>query len=225
MQSIVQSIKRMISIHRYPRYIADLYVRVVLRNVWSRQGVSLGRGIVWLGKPIITSVSGASVSIGDASVLCSRSSQTALGVNHPVVIRAMKPGAVLSIGTGVRMSGVTICAATKVMIGDRCVIGANAMIVDTDFHSMDPVVRSSPRDFAGAVCKPVVIGNDVFIGGNSVILKGVTIGDGAVIGSNSVVTKDVPARTIAAGNPARAIGVVKTTNEDAGPDMAAAREG
>lgn len=176
----------------------------------------LGNRIAWLGKPIMTTVKGASISIGEGSVLCSRTTQTALGVNHPVVIRAIKPGAVLSIGSKVRMSGVTICAATKIIIGDRCVIGANATIVDTDFHSMDPLVRSSLNDFADAVSKPVIIGNDVFIGGNSIILKGVTVGNGAVIGSNSVVTKNVPAGIIVAGNPAKPVGVVKSLQDSHG---------
>ena len=134
----------------------------------------------------------------------------ALGVNHAIIIRALKSGALLSIGSRVRMSGVTICAATKIVIGDRCVIGANATIVDTDFHSMDPSVRSSIEDFADAASRPVIIGNDVFVGGNSIILKGVTIGSGAVTGSNSVVTKNVPTGIIVAGNPAKPVGVVNS---------------
>lgn len=51
----------------------------------------------------------------------------------------------------------------------------------------------------------VIIGNDVWIGSSAVILSGVTIGDGAVIGCHSVVTKNVPAYSIAAGNPAKVI--------------------
>lgn len=50
--------------------------------------------------------------------------------------------------------------------------------------------------------KPIVIGDDVFIGTNSIIFKGVTIGDRTVIGAGSVVTRDVPADAIAAGNTA-----------------------
>lgn len=188
--------------------MVDLYVSLFMQHVWRSRGIVLGTKIVWLGKPIMTAAKGASISIGDETVLCSRSAQTALGVNHPVVIRALKSVAVLSIGSNVRMSGVTICAASKVVIGDRCVIGANATIVDTDFHAMDPVLRSLPEDFENAVSDPVMIGNDVFVGGNSIILKGVEIGDGAVIGSHSVVTKNVPAGTIVAGNPAKPVGVV-----------------
>ena len=59
---------------------------------------------------------------------------------------------------------------------------------------------------------PVKIGNDVWVGGNSVILPGVTIGDGTVIGAGSVVTKDIPGGVIAAGNPCRVIR--KITDDD-----------
>lgn len=214
MLSIFKFARRLLAFHKYPRHIVDFYVCFFLQNIWRSQGVFLGKKIIWLGKPIIKIVKGASISIGDESKFCSRSSRTALGVNHVVIIRAIKPGAVLSIGSKVRMSGVTICSATKIIIGDRCVIGANSTIVDTDFHSMDPVIRSSPEDSYDAASKPVIIGNDVFIGGNSIILKGVTVGDAAVIGSNSVVTKDVPAGIIVAGNPAKSIGVVKSLQDN-----------
>jgi acetyltransferase-like isoleucine patch superfamily enzyme len=103
------------------------------------------------------------------------------------------------------MSGTTICAAVRVVIGDRCKIGANVTIVDTDFHSLDPSIRSSSEDARSAKAKPVEIGNDVFIGGGCYILKGVKIGDRAVIGAASVVTHDVPPDMIVAGNPAREV--------------------
>ena len=79
---------------------------------------------------------------------------------------------------------------------------------------MDPLIRSSLKDSAGAVCKPVIIGSDVFIGGNAIILKGVTVGDAAVIGSNSVITKNVPSGAIVAGNPAKSVGVVKSLQDN-----------
>jgi len=59
---------------------------------------------------------------------------------------------------------------------------------------------------------PVKIGNNVFIGANSVILKGVKIGNNVIIGASTVVNKDVPSNSIAVGNPARVIGKVKVSN-------------
>jgi acetyltransferase-like isoleucine patch superfamily enzyme len=64
-----------------------------------------------------------------------------------------------------------------------------------------------PENYSGVVSRPVTIGNNVFIGAHSTILKGVTIGDKAIIGAGSVVAKSVPAGEIWAGNPARFIGM------------------
>jgi carbonic anhydrase/acetyltransferase-like protein (isoleucine patch superfamily) len=200
---------RVLSIHKYPRYLADLYIRVVMQKMWRCQGVNLEDDIIWLGKPVLSLAKGSSMRIGANCVFCSRSSQTALGVNHPMVLRTLLPHAQLHIGAGARMSGTTICAAEQVIIGNRCVIGSNVTIADTDFHSLDPDTRSSDDDAGFAVHKPVEIGDDVFIGGGSIILKGVRIGAGAVIGAGSVVTGAVPEMTIVAGNPARPIGSVQ----------------
>jgi acetyltransferase-like isoleucine patch superfamily enzyme len=208
MTTVTTLLRRLISFHKYPRYLVDLYVNLILQRFWRFQGVMLGSGITWNGKPIISKVGGSSITIGDGCMICSRSSQTALGVNHPVILSTLRPDAKLQIGSQVRMSGTTICAAECVTIGDRCVIGANATIVDTDFHSLDPVIRSSKDDDRFACRKPVLIGNDVFIGGNSIILKGVKVGNGAVIGAGSIVSRSVPDRTIVVGNPAHPIAEV-----------------
>lgn len=61
--------------------------------------------------------------------------------------------------------------------------------------------------------KAVTIGDDVWVGGNAIILPGVTIGNGAIIGAGSVVTKDVPELWIAAGNPARLLRAVRTSQD------------
>jgi len=95
------------------------------------------------------------------------------------------------------------CAFERITIGDNVAVGANTSILDTDFH---PIDREERRDQpAGGQTAPVVIGHDVFVGMNCLILKGVTIGDGSVVGAGSVVTKDVPPGVIVAGNPARIV--------------------
>ncbi len=201
--------QRLFAVQDYPRYLVDLYIRKVQQACWRRRDVQVGRDIVWLGMPILTLAPGSAMVVGDHCLICSRASQTALGVSHPVVLRTLWPWAELYIGAGVRMSGTTICAAERVIIGDRCVIGANVTIADTDFHALDLIVRSSSEDARLAKHRPIEIGADVFIGGGSTILKGVTIGRGAVIGAGSVVTKDVSKLTIVAGNPAKPIGVIE----------------
>ena len=89
--------------------------------------------------------------------------------------------------------------AMKVTIGNSVFFGPNVHIY-TATHPTDSVQRRKVQ-FA----KPVTIGSDCWIGGNSVILPGVTIGNGCTIGAGSVVTKNIPENSIAAGNPAKVI--------------------
>lgn len=114
-------------------------------------------------------------------------------------------GAVLTIGNNVGMSQAALICHKSITIGNNVKIGGGVCIYDTDFHSLDPVIRRSSEDLKNRAEKPVVIDNDVFIGAKSIILKGVTIGENSVIGAGSVVTKSVPANQIWAGNPARFI--------------------
>ena len=87
-----------------------------------------------------------------------------------------------------------------VTIGDDCFIGPNVSIY-TACHSTDPVERNSRREWA----KPVIIGNNVWIGGSVTILPGVTIADNVTIGAGSVVTRDIPSNSVAVGNPCKVI--------------------
>lgn len=138
-------------------------------------------------------------------LLISRSRNTALGVNHPAVLRTLRAGSHLTIGNHFSASGITICCANKIEIGNRVMLGASVIIADTDFHSLKPELRFSRNDLENAKSSPVIIEDDVFIGMNAIILKGVKIGRGAIIAAGAVVTKDVKERTIVGGNPAKII--------------------
>ena len=94
----------------------------------------------------------------------------------------------------------TIIDVAKVIIGDNCQMAPNVAIY-TAGHPVHPDTRNTAYEYG----KEVRIGDNVWIGGNTVICPGVTIGDCCVIGAGSVVTKDIPSWTIAAGNPCRVI--------------------
>lgn len=96
--------------------------------------------------------------------------------------------------------GTVISAKQSVTIGDNCAISWNCTIIDNDMHE---IVELTGEARSGT--KGVSIGNNVWIGANSMILKGVTIGDGAVVGAGSIVTKDVPPRTLVLGIPAKPV--------------------
>lgn len=165
----------------------------------------IGRDLRCLGQPIVQVAKGASLSIGDSAVLVSRSSGTALGVSHPVILRCLTSEASMEIGDDCGFSGTTICAAKLVRIGNRCLFGADAMVFDTDFHNHAPEGRRYAKPDWDAISREVVIGDDVFIGARAIVCKGVTIGDGAIIAAGSVVVSDVPPKAVAGGNPARVL--------------------
>lgn len=89
---------------------------------------------------------------------------------------------------------------TFVTIGSRTLFGPNVQIY-TATHPIDHVERASGLEYA----KPIVIGEDVWVGGSAVICPGVEIGSRSVIGAGSVVTKNIPSDVFAAGNPCRVI--------------------
>lgn len=103
----------------------------------------------------------------------------------------------------------TVLDVAKVTIGDYAQIAPNVSIY-TAGHPLHPESRNSGYEYG----IPVTIGNNVWIGGNTVILPGVTIGDNVVIGAGSVVTKDIPDNMIAAGNPCKIIREITETDRD-----------
>lgn len=96
----------------------------------------------------------------------------------------------------------------KIVIGNNALIAPNVQIY-TAFHPTNARERfGEPKpDGSFEFCKtrtaPVIIGDNVWIGGGAIIMPGVTIGDNVVIGAGSVVTKDIPSDVIAYGNPCR----------------------
>ncbi len=88
----------------------------------------------------------------------------------------------------------------RVIFKDRCAIGPRCCFY-TAIHPMDAKIRATGLE----ICKPIVIEEDVWMGGSCVVNGGVTIHAGSVIGSGSVVTRDIPPHVFAAGNPCRVI--------------------
>ena len=97
----------------------------------------------------------------------------------------------------------------RIVIGNNALIAPNVQIY-TAFHPTNAKERfGEPRDGSLVFCKtqtaPVIIGDNVWIGGGAIILPGVTIGNNVVIGAGSIVTKDIPDDVVACGNPCRVI--------------------
>lgn len=110
--------------------------------------------------------------------------------------------AVIEIGDNTRLNGAGLMATCGITVGRDCMLGST-LILDTDFHSTDLDRRSNPH--AKVRSAPVTIGSNVWLAGQTVVLKGVAIGDNSVVGIRSVVTSNVPPNVIVAGNPARLV--------------------
>ncbi|MEE3607520.1 sugar O-acetyltransferase [Avibacterium paragallinarum] len=99
----------------------------------------------------------------------------------------------------------TLLDSGGIKIGDNVMFAPNVSLY-TVGHPLDPELRQ--QDWEQAL--PIIIGNNVWIGGNTVILGGVTIGDNSVIGAGSLVNKNIPANSLAMGSPAK---VIRQINE------------
>lgn len=176
----------------------------VARLVFFLNGATVDKDLAVNGLLKIEVTRRGNLSIGKSLHLNS-------GDNYNVIGRQQKcifwVEGTLRIGDNVGMSATAIICNHQITIGNNVVIGGNTVIYDTDFHTLEPQIRNNKSlDKLEAKKSPVLIGDNVFIGAHSTILKGVTLGNNAVIGACSVVTKDVPANEIWAGNPAKFIG-------------------
>lgn len=132
----------------------------------------------------------------------------------------------VKIGNHSYIGGGTFISRTSIEIGDNVTIAWGGTFYDHDSHSLDYMKRRKDiddelndirngrcfianKDWSDVAAKPIRICNDAWIGMNVIILKGVTIGEGAIVGAGSVVTKDVPAWSVAAGNPAKVVKMLK----------------
>ena len=112
-----------------------------------------------------------------------------------------------------------IWSAKKIVIGNRVLISHNVNIHDNNSHSLDANLRHDDYihiSTKGMLLKEnnlnekeIIIGDDVWIGFNSTIMKGVKIGSGAIVGANTIVTKDIPEYVVCVGNPMRIIKYLK----------------
>ncbi len=118
------------------------------------------------------------------------------------------------IGDYVYMTSVHMRIDYNLIIGSHCMFGPNVKLWDTRNHSLDSVERHKQCEYIAhkgfvnsydAGGGDIIIGNDVWIGMDSIIMGGVKIGDGAVIAAGSVVTKSVPAHVLVGGVPAKFI--------------------
>lgn len=148
------------------------------------------------GMPFVTIAKGSEMSIGHDCRFMNWSMGNLIGLNHRCILSTYTKRAKLIIGDKCSFSGVSIWCHESITIGNNVRVGANCTIMDSDQHTDDPRAGKN---------KPVIIEDNVWLGGNVMVLKGVTIGKNTLIGAGSIVTKSIPSNVIAAGNPCRVI--------------------
>ncbi len=159
------------------------------RRAWYRvryPRLRIGRDSVLLGR--IRLRQGTRVHLGDRVRIRKRVSFTG--------------GGTVTVGSDTLLNGCWIIAASRVEIGEFCLI-SDCGITDNDYHHIDPEHRHDP--FTSSITAPVVVGRNVWIGLRALVLKGVSIGADSVVGAAAVVRSDVPPRCVVAGNPAKVV--------------------
>jgi acetyltransferase-like isoleucine patch superfamily enzyme len=149
--------------------------------------------VLFLGRGRITI--GAGVEFG-----WHRSASFYSGYSH---VEAAAPESVIEFGDGAEVNNSAFIKSEGpgIRIGPRALIGSFVEIFDSDFHDLHPERRRDGK----ARMAPVELGENVFVGDRSLILKGVSVGRDTVIGAGSVVVSPLPAGVVAAGNPARVV--------------------
>lgn len=172
-------------------------------RIWKYKRMSTcrhvtGSPIVW--QPVLYLGSGRIVLGRDVEFGWPSSSGFHSGYCH---IEATTPESIVEIGDCAQINNGSIVKSEGpgIRIGAHALLGSHVCIYDSDFHDLDPRRRRGGHPLTGAV----ELGENVFVGDGALILKGVTVGKDSVIGAGSVVTSSIPARVVAAGNPARVI--------------------
>lgn len=157
----------------------------------------------------------------DTAVVLGENSSTYIGCMFD-----MGPEAVLHVGAFTLLNGLWLICDQRVSIGTHCLLSWNVVIMDNFRAAEDVPARrrmleayAATRNrqlFAPVNPRPVVIGNNVWIGFDCCILPGVHIGEGSIIGARSVVHEDIPAYCIAAGNPARVVRALRQQENSSG---------
>jgi acetyltransferase-like isoleucine patch superfamily enzyme len=184
----------------WPRLVGGFYLRFY-RLIYP--GFRVGKNPAVWGRFNVMMFAGGTITIGDNLHMVSQPARCTSALFARARFTTFSRGCI-RLGNRVGLNGTTITSKKGITIEDGTMIAQNVIIVDSDFHAQWPPearLHSDTSDYD----KEVVIGKNVWIGMNCLVLKGVQIGDNSIIGAGSVVVKSIPSGVMAAGNPARVI--------------------
>ncbi|RHX91301.1 transferase [Leptospira yasudae] len=189
----------------YVRFVSS-FTFLIKSFIWN---IRIGRASSVFGKVIFYKFPGSVIQIGERFTSISDSFRaSASTICAPTRFKTLSPSAQIVIGNNVGTNGLSITARSKkIIIGDGVMFAPNVVIMDSSFHALwPPENRLTNPEFESD--EDVIIGKNVWIGSQVIILKGVNIGANSVIGAGSVVTKSIPENCLAAGNPAKVIRIL-----------------
>ena len=129
-------------------------------------------------------------------------------LSHHTCLAALSNQASIILEDGCGISGATLVCVNGIRIGRHTLIGPKVQLL-TALHPFDATQRRTGLE-AG---RPITVGDDCWLGGGVIVCPGVAIGDRSVIGAGAVVTRDIPADSVAVGNPARVIRTLTRQDE------------
>lgn len=159
-------------------------------------------------KPLVHILKGSKLIIGKNVTLNSKNEKYHVNMYAPVKIYLDKIGAKIKIGNNTRIHGTCLHAYKSIEIGDSCLIAANCQIFDSSGHDTF-LARPSERIFSKGFVKPIVIGNNCWIGTSVIILPGTVLGDNCVVAAGSIVRGIFKKNSLIGGNPAKLINLSK----------------
>lgn len=171
-------------------------------------GIKSGAGCRFFGSAIIRTRRQGTINLGKNVVFVSRHKMNLVGLMNKTIIDT-RGGGHLIVGDRSGFSSVVISTRSSISIGKDVKCGGNVRIFDHDFHSLDPECRRGINDRLFIRTKPIIIGDDCFIGTNSIILKGTELGPRTIVAAGSVVFGlKTPPDSLVKGNPAVVVKMV-----------------
>lgn len=168
------------------KLVNEVLMYLIKPFVWlylKINGVKIGSNFKFYGFPKVFKTTGSKIEIGNNFECRNWRFSNPLGINHPLILCTWSKDGIIKVGNDVGVSGGSIISNKKITIGDRVLIGANSTIIDTDFHPTSGDKRYSKENIKSG---NVIIGNDVFIGMNVIILKSIELNNNSIIPAGTV---------------------------------------
>lgn len=183
-------------------FVSVFYFTLTFKIRLKLFGCKYGKNLKVDGKVIIRMQIKGSIEIGDNVKIVSKRRSNLIIRSQIFIFQSIGNGKI-TIGNGCGLSASVISSRSSIIIGKNVYVGADTKIFDHDFHSLNYVYRGTDLDSKYTLTQPIIIGDNVFIGAYSIILKGVHIGEKSLINAGSVINiKSIPNSSIVQGNPA-----------------------